>query len=410
MKKSLFKLCLMLEIMVYIMPFSVNSQGIAINASGVDPHPSSMLDVDANNKGFLPPRLTTVQRDGIVAPATGLIIYNTDTKCINTFDGVGWRENCGVITYPLIASLDCSSATNTGTLTANVVASGVNSVIPYTGGNGNSYNGQTVASTGVTGLTASLLSGTLLSGSGTITYSITGTPLSSGTANFALNIGGQSCVLAWTVSGSSSWPSGSVFCSGLPTAIVEVINPITGKTWMDRNLGATQAATSSTDANAYGDLYQWGRFADGHQCRNSLSTSALSTSDTPGHADFIINNTSPYDWRNSQNDNLWQGVNGVNNPCPAGYRIPTDSELNDERLSWTISNSAGAFASNLKLTLAGYKMYSDGNLYHVGARGRYWSSTTNIAANNVFLGFQSGNAYYYNGYRGYGLSVRCIKN
>jgi len=33
---------------------------------------------------------------------------------------------------------------------------------------------------------------------------------------------------------------------------------------MDRNLGATQVATSSTDENSYGDLYQWGRRADGH--------------------------------------------------------------------------------------------------------------------------------------------------
>lgn len=42
------------------------------------------------------------------------------------------------------------------------------------------------------------------------------------------------------------------------TVIMEVTNPVTGKIWMDRNLGATRAATSSTDALAYGDLYQWG--------------------------------------------------------------------------------------------------------------------------------------------------------
>jgi hypothetical protein len=36
---------------------------------------------------------------------------------------------------------------------------------------------------------------------------------------------------------------------------------------MDRNLGASQVATSSTDPASYGDLYQWGRPADGHQIR-----------------------------------------------------------------------------------------------------------------------------------------------
>ena len=61
---------------------------------------------------------------------------------------------------------------------------------------------------------------------------------------------------------------------------------------MDRNLGATQAATSSTDVDAYGDLYQWGRFSDGHQCRTSATTSTLSSIDQPAHGDFIYSLTS----------------------------------------------------------------------------------------------------------------------
>ena len=50
-----------------------------------------------------------------------------------------------------------------------------------------------------------------------------------------------------------------------------VVNPVTGKVWLDRNLGSTQVATSSTDAASYGDLYQWGRAADGHQVRTSAT-------------------------------------------------------------------------------------------------------------------------------------------
>jgi hypothetical protein len=38
----------------------------------------------------------------------------------------------------------------------------------------------------------------------------------------------------------------------------------TGRVWLDRNLGATQVATSFDDSAAYGDLYQWGRAKDGH--------------------------------------------------------------------------------------------------------------------------------------------------
>lgn len=41
--------------------------------------------------------------------------------------------------------------------------------------------------------------------------------------------------------------------------IVPTVTTATGRVWMDRNLGASSVATSSNDAEAYGDLYQWGR-------------------------------------------------------------------------------------------------------------------------------------------------------
>jgi hypothetical protein len=61
------------------------------------------------------------------------------------------------------------------------------------------HSGQTVTSTGVTGLTATLSAGSFVSGAGTLSYAITGTPASGGTASFALNIGGQTCTLDVTV-------------------------------------------------------------------------------------------------------------------------------------------------------------------------------------------------------------------
>ena len=193
------------------------------------------------------------------------------------------------------------------------------------------------------------------------------------------------------------------------TEVVDVVNPVTGKTWMDRNLGASRAATSSTDSEAYGDLYQWGRAADGHEKRTSGITSTLSTTDQPGHGDFITNSSSPYDWRSPQNDNLWQGVEGVNNPCPVGYRLPTEAEWNAERGSWSSNNSAGAYGSPLKLPAAGYRDTGDGSLFNVGSYGYYWSSSVDGAPAR-FLLFYSSDADVYSFNRADGNSVRCRKD
>lgn len=90
-------------------------------------------------------------------------------------------------------SLNCSGTIHAGTLTENITASGVSTTIPYTGGNGQAYSSSTAYSTGVTGLTATLAAGTLNVGSGNLVFNITGTPTSSGTASFTVNIAGQSC-------------------------------------------------------------------------------------------------------------------------------------------------------------------------------------------------------------------------
>jgi uncharacterized protein (TIGR02145 family) len=192
------------------------------------------------------------------------------------------------------------------------------------------------------------------------------------------------------------------------TAIVDVTNPKTGKTWMDRNLGATRAATSSTDVESYGDLYQWGRASDGHQLRNSTNTKTLSSSDQPANGNFIITNKS--DWRSPQNNNLWQGISGINNPCPKGYRIPTEAEWNAERLSWGTNNATGAFNSPLKLPTSGGRGIDEGNLFSVGIDGLYWSSTPgNIDAKMANFSKNGGSGIDLNK-RGYGFSVRCIKD
>ena len=46
---------------------------------------SSVLECQSTTKGFLPPRMTTTQRNAIASPAEGLMIYNTTTAKLNVY-------------------------------------------------------------------------------------------------------------------------------------------------------------------------------------------------------------------------------------------------------------------------------------------------------------------------------------
>jgi hypothetical protein len=71
--------------------FSDGTQGILIDsASGTSASASAILQANSTTKGFLPPRMTTTQRDLIATPAAGLMIYNTTTNRPNFYDGSAW--------------------------------------------------------------------------------------------------------------------------------------------------------------------------------------------------------------------------------------------------------------------------------------------------------------------------------
>lgn len=71
------------------------AQGVKISESPGSPNSSSVLDVESSTKGFLPPRMTSSQRDAIVSPAAGLRIFNTTTNCENFYNGSSWQALCG---------------------------------------------------------------------------------------------------------------------------------------------------------------------------------------------------------------------------------------------------------------------------------------------------------------------------
>ena len=204
-----------------------------------------------------------------------------------------------------------------------------------------------------------------------------------------------------------------------------------GNTWLNNNLGAhyadvhhanfnpTQQATAFNDHLAYGSLYQWGRLTDGHELITwtgasagtavNGTTSTNATTDTPANALFITESGSPYDWRVPQNNNLWQGVSGTNNPCPVGYRLPTEAEQNQLVTDASITNTSNAASSNLAFSAAGYRNNSTGAISNAGSYGDYWSSTVSGTNARTRL-FGSSITNVSGDLRARGFSVRCIKD
>jgi hypothetical protein len=70
-------------------------QSNAQNSIGIGtatPHSSALLEINSNNKGLLIPRLSTAQRTAIASPATGLLVFDTDTNSIWAYDGTAWKN------------------------------------------------------------------------------------------------------------------------------------------------------------------------------------------------------------------------------------------------------------------------------------------------------------------------------
>lgn len=161
-----------------------------------------------------------------------------------------------------------------------------------------------------------------------------------------------------------------------------VVKTSTGRYWMDRNLGALRPAARENDPDSWGDLYQWGRFGEGHQLRLSSTSSTLLTSPTSYSRNFIIWTAN---WLNHEDNSLWQGADGTNNPCPQGFKLPTKEEWQTEIDSWENTDAESAMNSPLKLSLGGMReaVGSGGGLFAPVTTGFYWSSSAETAGGHM---------------------------
>ena len=314
---------------------------------------------------------------------------------------------------PIVNSIDCSSMQLTGTLKKGEIANTVSVKINYTGGNGKSYDSQTISSTGVLGLTANLIAGTLTTGNGVLSYNVSGTPTTAGNASFEISIGGKNCLINVKVDDVKINPT-----SGYGPSIIDV----EGNSYKTVYIGTQQWMAENLKVSKYNDGTTIPNITDNAQW-TKLTTGAWAYYNN----DAIIGNKygKLYNWYV-----VSPISNGNKNACPIGWHVPSEGEwtllkdyLGGENVAggkmkevgtanWKSPN-VGASNSSLFNALPGGWVSLGVNSNNLGSYAYWWTSTdtntdftwyTSIVSSYSIFGVGS------NLNKKAGLSIRCIKD
>ena len=305
-----------------------------------------------------------------------------------------------------VSGFDCAGVKIAGTLTKDKVASNVTATLTYTGGNGKTYLTKSYTSIGVTGLSATLLAGTLANGEGTLAYTISGTPTTSGTANFTIALGGKSCTITISVDDVTQNPT-----SGYGPNITDT----EGNSYKTVYIGTQQWMAENLKVSKYSDGTTIPNITDNTQWQNNTTGAwAYYNNDATNNAKY----GKLYNWYA-----VSKTTNGNKNVCPTGWHVPTDGEWEVltgylgggsvaggkmKEVGITSWNSPNAVATNTSLfsALPGGTRFYDGHYFDIGSSVGWWSSSEYDA------GFAWGRylASKDDVNKKYGLSVRCLRD
>jgi hypothetical protein len=208
-----------------------------------------------------------------------------------------------------------------------------------------------------------------------------------------------------------------------------------GRIWLQQNLGSTQVAESRTDTKSFGDLYNWGRWDDGHHFRDNTKIN-LAPADAPVPAPnnpTILDGTNPFYWSATNSGWWWRygvatdkieaaspemvtATNGCD-PCRklmgGDWRMPTIEEWEALRVAEGITDSYTAFSSNLVIPSANPRAVQTGALGTNFNTTRMWSSTAakdgSAYVMHLHINASSASTTIYVS-RGSGFPIRCIKS
>ena len=315
-------------------------------------------------------------------------------------------------TNATITGLECGSVTSTGTLVAGKGSNNVFITISYTGGNAGNYAGVSFNSEGVSGLKAVLSPGKLVNGNGTLTFSITGTPASVGTATFNITINGKSCTLTKSVNDTSQPTNG----------YGENVTDIDGNTYKTVIIGTQHWMAENLNTS---------KFSDGTPIPNIVDNNEWIQLTTPAWCHY--GNDPSY---SEVYGKLYNGFvvssrsNGGKNVCPTGWHVSTDAEwltlveylggssIAGDKLKeagdahWNVPNTDASNSSLFTALPGGGRSIENGAFVSVVSYGG-WYTSTEMTSTTIWS-----RALYNNEYRidrgpivkTPGLSIRCVKD
>ena len=410
---------------------------VGVNADQTAPDPSAMLDVKSSSLGFLPPRMSTQQRDQIANPATGLVVFNTDCYDIQLFNGTSWVPvgNTGQATIDTIYGnqIPCINAQGEGyevvpdpTMTGYCWSVPAGAEIEF--GQGTNYitvnfgtaegyitvygysdcwkSQVAIIPVSYTPLPAAPSAGTHVTEQTQITWHWNAVNGATGykfntvnNYNTATDLGnttshlesGLTCGTAYTryVWSYNECPGDTPLTMNASTSDCPFI---CGTTTITKNHMAgvvapvSKTVTYGTVGNitgASGKCWITQNLGAGQQA-SSVDDATESSAGwywqfnrKQGYMHDGTTRTPNTTWvSNIIEDSDWQQTN---DPCTielgTGWRLPTNSEWHAMDISGTWLNWNGPWNSGLNLHAAGVVFYIDGSLLSRGATGSYWSSS-----------------------------------
>ena len=384
---------LMLVLLVQISFVSAQNIGIGTDT----PNVSAKLDITSTNSGFLPPRMTYAQRNSILNPAAGLIIYCTD--CANGemqyYNGTTWMQiNISLGSVPFVAPTITTSNINSITSTSAV-----------SGGNISSDGGSAVTARGVC-WDISLNPTTALS-----TKTIDGTGIGIYTSNIIGLLPNTSYhVRAYATNAiGTSYGADSSFLT--PQAVADLPSvTICSQIWMSKNLEVSNYRNG--DPIPYiSNASQWASLTTGAWC-------------------WYNNDSATYAATYGKLYN-WFAVNDARGLAPQGWHIPTDEEwttlstcLGGESvagnkmkeagtLHWESPNTGADNSSGFTALPGGFRNYNGAVGNNIFKLAYFWSKTER-AAGDAWCRVLSYNFNYLNRISSNnetpGFSVRCVRD